>query len=137
MKRLIVAGCSFAMFVAAAGCKSDKDKSSADQPQMSQRELMNRSKLEAYPESVRAAFIRDYPTANVTRVEVYPDTTGRAVYEVNYVRDGRAGDAVYTAEGVRVEAPANRVSTPGMAPTTPPPPQQQVPVERTAPPPPR
>ena len=138
MKRLIVAGCSFAMFVAVAGCKS-KDKSSADQPpQMSQREVMNRSKLEAYPESVRAAFIRDYPTANVTSVDVYNDATGSAVYEVNYVRDGRVGDAVYTAQGVRVEAPANRVNTPpAMAPTTPPPPPQQVPVERTAPPPPR
>ena len=121
MKRLIVAGCSFAMFVAVAGCKSDKDKSSADQPHMSQRELMNRSKLDAYPESVSAAFMRDYPTANVTSVEAYNDTTGRTVYEVNFVRDGRAEDAVYTAEGMRVAAPVNRTAPPPRADAPPPP----------------
>ena len=128
MKRLIVAGCSFAMLVAVAGCKSDKDHDS-DAPRMSQRELMNRSKLEAYPESVRAAFIRDYPTANVTSVEAFNDTTGRALYEVNFVRDGRAEDAVYTAEGMRVAAPVNR--------TAPPPPTDAPAPPRQPPPPPR
>ena len=125
MNRLIVATCSFAMLVTLVGCKSDNDRRDSDRPRMSQRELMNRSKLEPYPDTVEAAFIRDYPTANVTDVNVYNDATGRAVYEVNYVRDGRAGDVVYTAEGVQVEAPANRVTAPE---TTPP--------ARTAPPPP-
>ena len=123
MKRLIVAGCSFAMLVAVAGCKSNKDKGSADQPKMSQREVMNRSKLDAYPEPVAAGFIRDYPTANVTSVDVYNDATGRAVYEVNFVRDGRAEDVVYTAEGVRVAAPVNRTAPPPPAGTAPPPPR--------------
>jgi hypothetical protein len=125
MNRLIVATCSLAALVTLVGCKSKDDKR-ADQPQMSQRELMNRSKLEAYPDMVEAAFIRDYPAANVTSVDVYNDATGRAVYEVNYVRDGRAGDVVYTAEGVRVEAPANRAA----------PPDATAPPDRTAPPPP-
>ena len=127
MKRLIVAGCSFAMLVAVAGCKSDKD-TDGSAPRMSQRELMNRSKLEAYPESVRAAFIRDYPTANVTSVEPFNDTTGRAVYEVNFVRDGRAEDAVYTSEGVRVAAPVNRAAPPPM--DAPAPPRQPPPPPR-------
>src|SRR5688572_24453015 len=106
MNRLIVATCSLTTLVTLVGCKSDNDRRDSDRPQMSQRELMNRSKLEPYPDMVETAFIRDYPTANVTSVDVYNDATGRAVYEVNYVRDGRAGDAVYSAEGVRVEAPA-------------------------------
>jgi hypothetical protein len=125
MNRLIVASCSFAVLVTLAGCKSDNDRRDGDRPRMSQREVMNRSKLEPYPDMVESAFMRDYPTANVTSVDVYNDATGRAVYEVNYVRDGRAGDAVYSAEGVRVEAPANRATAPDMTPTdrtTPPPP---------------
>jgi hypothetical protein len=127
MNRLIVATCSFAMLATVAGCRSDDDRGDRrDRPRMSQREVMNRSKLEPYPNEVEAAFIRDYPTANVTSVDVYNDATGSAVYEVNYVRDGRAGDAVYSAEGVRVEAPANRVS----------PPDATAPPDRTAPPPP-
>lgn len=112
MKRLIVAGCSFTMLVAlGAGCKSD-DARDADRPRMSQRELMNRSKLDAYPEQVKAAFLRDYPTGNVTSVNVFNDATGRAVYEINFVRDGRAEDVVYTSEGTRVAAPVNRATPP-------------------------
>ena len=124
MNRMIVASCSLAALVTLAGCKSDNDQRD-DRPKMSQREVMNRSKLEAYPDMVEAAFIRDYPTANVTSVDVYNTATGSTVYEVNYVRDGRAGDAVYSAEGVRVEAPSDRPATPDMTPT-----------DRTAPPPP-
>jgi hypothetical protein len=129
MKRLIVAGCSFAMLVAVAGCKSDNDRRDTDRPRMSQREVMNRSKLDAYPEPVRAAFIRDYPTANVTSVDVFNDATGRAVYEVNFVRDGRAEDVVYTAEGVRVAAPVDRAVAP-TPPDAPAPPRQPPPPPR-------
>jgi hypothetical protein len=129
MKRLIVAGCSFAMLVAfGAGCKS-KDAGDTDQPRMSQREVMNRSKLDAYPEPVAAGFMRDYPTANVTSVDVYNDATGRAVYEVNFVRDGRAEDVVYTAEGVRVAAPVDRAAAPPPA-DAPAPPRQPPPPPR-------
>jgi hypothetical protein len=128
MKRLIVAGCSFAMLVAVAGCKSDKN-GDADRPRMSQREVMNRSKLEAYPDAVGAGFMRDYPTANVTSVDVFNDATGRAVYEINFVRDGRAEDAVYTAEGTRVTAPVDRVAPPPPA-GAPAPPRQPAPPTR-------
>ena len=122
MTRSIVAISMVAMFVSLAGCKSDNDKAES-RPRMSQREVMNRSKLEAYPDMVEAAFIRDYPTGNVTDVNVYNDHAGRTMYEVNFVRDGRAEDAVYTAEGTRVTMPANRTTPSDRAPanTTPPP----------------
>ena len=125
MTRSIVAISMVAMFVTLAGCKSDKDKAAGSQPRMSEGEVMNRSKLEAYPDMVEAAFIRDYPTGNVTDVDVYNDHAGRTMYEVNFVRDGRAEDAVYTAEGTRVTMPSNRTTTSDGAPanTTPPPPR--------------
>jgi hypothetical protein len=94
--------------IALFGCQSDKDKG----PQMSQQELMNRSKLEAYPNAVGDAFMRDYPNATVTRVDTYNDATGRVVYEVNFVDREEMREVVYTSEGERVMAPAQRTSPP-------------------------
>jgi hypothetical protein len=106
--------CLLVTAVALVGCQKDKG------PQMTQQELQNRSKLESYPDAVSEAFMRDYPDATVTRVDTYNDATGRVVYEVNYVDRGQMHEAVYTSDGERVMAPAQRTSPP--APQAPSPP---------------
>jgi hypothetical protein len=116
MRSTIVIGLSLALLAATAiGCRQDR----AGEPRMSQRELQNISRLEPYPEPVRAAFLREFPLATITRVDVYNDVTGRVVYEVNFVQDNQVRSAIYTSEGMRITPPAER---PGeMQPTAPPP----------------
>jgi hypothetical protein len=79
---------------AAFGCQSKE-------PQLSEREKMNRSQLYQYPPSVQDSFLREYPDATVTSVNSYTDSSGRKLYAVKYVRSGQTGNAVYTPQGER------------------------------------
>ena len=108
MKQVATGLLCLTITAAFVGCQRNRDDG---RPRMSERQMMNNSKMRAYPEQVQAAFNRDYPTATITDVNVYNDTAGRTMYEVNFVRDGRSDDVVYTSEGVRMTAPSVRSGT--------------------------
>jgi hypothetical protein len=69
--------------------------------------VLNWAQLEAVPQPVRNAFLRQHPRAGITDVLVLNAVTGRLVYQINYVdADGVPGQALYAIDGQRLPRPS-------------------------------
>jgi hypothetical protein len=76
----------------------------------------------ALPDSVSAAFHRDFKDAGVTRVTPGTTETGQPYYRVTYITsDGVPGSVSYYLDGTRMSGPAGSTPTPP-SPNTPYPP---------------
>lgn len=94
------------------GCAQDEPAVSASdvdvpgpQPTVT-RDVLNLAKLEDLPEAVQQAFLREFPEAGITSIQQLTAATGRLLYEINFVRDGQAGDVVYDVDGRKLVQPA-------------------------------
>ena len=77
----------------------------------------------ALPDTVSAAFHRDFSRAVVTGVTPSTTEAGQAIYRVTYVTEGTPGSVVYFLDGSRLSGPAGSTPTPP-PPTTPIPPSE-------------
>jgi hypothetical protein len=62
-------------------------------------------RLEGLPVGVQAAFAKEHPSAEVTKVDAVPSGTGPLLYRISFVEDGSAGRATYTSAGRDAAAP--------------------------------
>ncbi len=115
MKHVMLASCALTLGIA-CGCSSTPAERDNIEPV--DRGVVKAAKLDALPLAVTQSFLRDFPNAGVTDIEVLDAATGLVIYEINYLQNGRAGDVLYRPDGSRVtkrgarspavEAPAPR-----------------------------
>lgn len=76
----------------------------ADPPEVSVAEVNDRQ-MRHVPVTVEGMFNQDHPTAVVTGVEQRTDGSGRMLYQVSYIEDGIAGQALYRPTGADLRNP--------------------------------
>jgi hypothetical protein len=106
-KRLAAACVTVALFV--GGCAKKPPPTAVEQ----QREA-NLARLEYTPPEVQRSFLRTFPDAAITNVELQPTGTGLTLYKIVYINRGQAGNVVYHSDGTILRSP-----TVGRAPATP------------------
>lgn len=75
-------------------------------PAVDRLDVSNRARLEAAPPPVRNAFLRQYPDAGITNVQLLTAANGRLIYRINFVGDdGVPGMTMYTMDGQTVTPP--------------------------------
>ena len=81
---------------------------------LEQQQQANLTRLEITPPEVQRSFLRTFPTAAITDVQLQPTGTGLTLYKIVYIDRGRPGNVVYHSDGTILRAPGV-----GRAPSTP------------------
>jgi len=79
-----------------------------------QQRAANLAQLELTTPEVQRAFLRQFPSAAINKVEVQPTGTGLTLYKIVYIDRGKPGNAVYHSDGTLLRSP-----TVGRAPSSP------------------
>jgi hypothetical protein len=91
------------------GCANKPSATAAEQ-----QRAANLARLEIATPEVRQAFLREFPDAAITDVQIQPTGTGLTLYKVVYVNHGKPGNVVYHSDGTILKSP-----TIGRSPATP------------------
>jgi hypothetical protein len=83
-------------------------------PAVEQQRDANLTWLERTPPEVQRSFLRTFPDAAITDVQLQPTGTGLILYKVVYINRGQPGNVVYHSDGTILRAPGV-----GRAPATP------------------
>src|SRR5687768_1030055 len=78
-----------------------------------QQQAANLARLEIAPPEVQRSFLRKFPNAAITDVQLQPTGTGLTLYKIVYIDRGKAGNVVYNSDGTILRAPGE-----GRAPPT-------------------
>jgi hypothetical protein len=70
--------------------------------------------LERTPPEVQQSFLRTFPEAAITDVQLQPTGTGLILYKIVYINRGQPGNVVYHSDGTILRSPGV-----GRAPATP------------------
>ena len=79
-----------------------------------QQQAANLVRLELAPPAVQRSFLRTFPDAAITDVQLQPTGTGLTLYKIVYIDRGRPGNVVYHSDGTILRSPGV-----GRAPPTP------------------
>jgi hypothetical protein len=91
------------------GCAKKPPPTAVEQ----QREA-NLARLENAPPEVQRSFMRTFPDAAITDLQLQPTGTGLTLYKIVYINHGQPGNVVYHFDGTMLRSP-----TAGRAPATP------------------
>lgn len=100
-----------------AGCRQDAD-SVEPNPALAARgepvanqDLYNYAALETFPQQVRLAFERDYPSSAISQAQVQSVQSGPVLYKIVFIQNGQPQTVLYDRAGVVVTPPAPTPNT--------------------------
>ena len=79
-----------------------------------QQRQANLTRLEITPPEVQRSFLKTFPDAAITDVQLQPTGTGLTLYKVVYINRGQPGNVVFHSDGTILRSPSV-----GRAPATP------------------
>ena len=109
MKRTAVATACLTAALLLGGCAKKPPPTALEQQQAA-----NLTRLEIAPPEVQRSFLRTFPNAAITDVQLQPTGTGLTLDKIVYIDRGQAGNAVYHSDGTLLRSPGV-----GRAPPTP------------------
>jgi hypothetical protein len=109
MKGISLAATCVTLALLLGGCAKKPPPTAVEQ----QREA-NLARLEIAPPEVQRSFLRTFPDAAITDVQLQPTGTGLTLYKIVYINRGQPGNVVYHSDGTILRSPGV-----GRAPPTP------------------
>ncbi len=109
MKRIWLAAACVTSVLLLGACAKKQPATALEQQQQA-----NLTRLEITPPEVQRSFLRTFPTAAITDLQLQPTGTGLTLYKIVYIDRGRPGNVVYHSDGTILRAPGE-----GRAPPTP------------------